>query len=253
VTEFFKKYYAPGNASLVIAGDIKIEETRKKVEYWFSDVPAGVAVEPLKVRPAELSGVITETLTDRVQLPRMFLSWLTPAHFAPGDAELDVVASVLTGGKNSRLYKRLVYDLQLAQDVTARQHSWRYGSWFTIDVTARPSAQPPTRVLEQIKTIVDEEIEKVRNAPPAPREVDRARNGIESTFLSGMEVVASKADQLNAYYFATGDPDYFAKDLARYHAIAPDDVRNAVRRWLPAGRRLELSVLPAAAGKGSER
>jgi zinc protease len=253
VTEFFKKYYAPGNASLVIAGDINIEETREKVEYWFSDVPAGVAVEPLKVRPAELSGVITETLTDRVQLPRMFLSWLTPAHFAPGDAELDVVASVLTGGKNSRLYKRLVYDLQLAQDVTARQHSWRYGSWFTIDVTARPSAQPPTRVLEQIKTIVDEEIEKVRNAPPAPREVDRARNGIESTFLSGMEVVASKADQLNAYYFATGDPDYFAKDLARYHAIAPDDVRNAVRRWLPAGRRLELSVLPAAAGKGSER
>jgi len=250
VTEFFKKYYAPGNASLVIAGDINIEETRKKVEYWFSDVPAGAAVEPLKVRPAELSGVIKETLIDRVQLPRVFLSWLTPAYFAPGDAELDVVASVLTGGKNSRLYKRLVYDLQLAQDVTARQESSRHGSRFTIDVTARPSAQPPTSVLEQIKTIVDEEIEKLRNAPPAPREVDRARNGIESTFLSGMEVVASKADQLNAYYFATGHPDYFAKDLARYHAIGPDDVRNAVRQWLPAGRRLELSVLPA---KGSDQ
>ncbi len=159
------------------------------------------------------------------------------------------MASVLTGGKNSRLYKRLVYDLQLAQNVSASQASAKYGSRFTITVTARPSAEPAAKLLEQIKTIVDEEIEKLRNAPPEAREVDRAKNGIESSFLSQMEVVASKADQLNAYYFSTGNPDYFAKDLARYQAIGVSDVQTAVRQWLPADKRLELTVLPEAAKK----
>ena len=249
VTEFFKKYYAPGNASLVIAGDINTAEARKKVEYWFRDVKAGAPVEAVTVPPVQLAGVTRESMTDRVQLPRLYLSWLTPALFAPGDGELDVVASVLTGGKNSRLYKRLVYDLQLAQNVSASQASAKYGSRFTITVTARPSAEPAAKLLEQIKTIVDEEIEKLRNAPPEAREVDRAKNGIESSFLSQMEVVASKADQLNAYYFSTGNPDYFAKDLARYQAIGVSDVQTAVRQWLPADKRLELTVLPEAAKK----
>jgi zinc protease len=249
VMEFFKRYYAPGNASLVIAGDINPAEARKKVEHWFGDVKAGAPVPPLTVPPAELSGVIKETMTDRVQLPRLYLSWLTPALFAPGDGELDIVSSVLSGGKNSRLYKRLVYDLQLAQNVSASQASARHGSRFTIVVTARPSSDPPEKVLDRIKTIVDEELEKLRNAPPDAREVDRAKNGIESSFLSQMEVVAAKADQLNAYYVATGTPDYFAKDLARYQAVGPAEVQATVRRWLPAGKRLELTVLPAAAGK----
>lgn len=245
VTEFFKRYYAPGNASLVIAGDLNTAEARKKVEHWFRDVKAGAAIPQLNVPPAELSGVIKEAMTDRVQLPRLYLSWLTPALFAPGDGELDVVASVLSGGKNSRLYKRLVYDLQLAQSVSASQASARYGSRFSIIVTARPSSDPPEKVLERIKVIVDEELEKLRNAPPEAREVERVKNGIESSFLSQMEVVAAKADQLNAYYFATGNPDYFAKDLARYQAIGPNEVQATVRQWLPAGKRLELTVVPA--------
>jgi zinc protease len=249
VIEFFKKYYAPGNASLVIAGDINPAEARKRVEYWFRDVKAGAPVESLTVKPAELQSVVKETLTDRVQLPRIYLSWHTPALFAPGDAELDIAASVLTGGKNSRLYKRLVYDLQLAQSVSASQASAKFGSRFTIVVTARPSSDPPEKVLERIKGIVDEELEKLRSTPPEAREVDRARNGYESGFLSQMEVVAAKAEQLNAYYFATGAPDYFAKDLARYQAIQPAAVQAIVKQWLPGGKRLELSVVPAPAGK----
>jgi zinc protease len=248
VTEFFKRYYAPGNASLVIAGDFNTAEARKKVEYWFGDVKAGAPVPALTVPPAELSGVVKETLTDKVQLPRLYLSWLTPALFAPGDGELDLVASVLSGGKNSRLYKRLVYDMQLAQNVSANQGSAKYGSRFTIVVTARPSSDPAEKVLERIKAVVDEEIEKLKNAPPDAREVDRAKNSFESGFLSQMEVVAAKADQLNAYYFATGTPDYFAKDLARYQAISPNDVQAAARQWLPAGKRLELTVLPEEKG-----
>jgi zinc protease len=250
VREFFRKYYAPGNASLVIAGDFDRADVRKRVTHWFSDVPAGAPLAPVTVPAAELSGVIKETLTDRVQLPRIYLSWLTPALYTPGDAELDVLANVLAGGKNSRLYKRLVYDLQLAQNVSATQLSARYGSRFQIAVTARPSSDPPDRLLARVVSLVDEELERLRRAPPEAREIDRAKNGYESSFLSQMEMIAAKADQMNAYYFATGNPDYFAEDLARYQALGPRDIQAAVRRWLPAGRRLELSVVPAPGKEG---
>jgi zinc protease len=246
VKDFFRKYYAPGNASLVIAGDIDVAATRQRVEYWFGDVKPGEAIEPLTIPAAELKGVIKETLTDKVQLPRLYLSWLTPAIYTPGDAELDVLSGVLTGGKNARLYKRLVYDLQLAQSVSASQSSARYGSQFIITITARPSSDAPEKVLERIKSIVDEELEKLRNAPPEAREVERVKNGIEASFLNEMEVVSSKADQLNAYFSATGNPDYFGEDLGRYMALQPNDIQAALRRWLPANRRLELSVVPAA-------
>jgi zinc protease len=245
VQEFFRKFYAPGNASLVIAGDINPAEARRKVEHWFRDVKAGARVEPLTVPAVELPSVVKETMTDRVQLPRLYLSWHTPPLYAPGDADLDILSGILTGGKNSRLYKRLVYELQLAQGVSASRGSQKYGSRYTIVVTARPSAEPPAQVLEKIKAIVDEEIEKLRAAPPEAREVERVRNGIESQFLSQMEMVAAKADQMNAYFFATGNPDYFGEDLDRYRALQPNDIQAAVRRWLPSDRRLELTVLPA--------
>jgi zinc protease len=244
VKEFFTKYYAPGNASLVIAGDINPAEARKKVERWFSDVKPGPRPPPIEVPPVELSSVIKETMTDNVQLPRLTLAWHTPAHFHPGDSELDVLANVLAGGKNSRLYKRLVYDLQLVQSISAFQASAALGSQFMIVATARPSTDAHEQVLGRIKTIIDEEIEKLKAAPPDAREVQRALNGIESGFLNSMQQSSSKADQMNSYFFATGNPDYFAEDLARYLSLQPNDIQAAARRWLPADRRIELSVHP---------
>src|SRR4030095_16377798 len=121
VTDFFKRYYGPNNATLVVAGDIDTARTRALVERWFSDVKRGPEVAPLSVAPAQLTGVTKKTITDRVQLPRIYLAWTSPSVCTPGDAELDVVANVLAGGKSSRLYKRLVYDLQIAQNVFAFQ------------------------------------------------------------------------------------------------------------------------------------
>jgi zinc protease len=244
VKEFFTKYYAPGNASLVIAGDINPAEARRKVEHWFSDVKPGAHLPPIEAPPVELTSVVKETMTDNVQLPRLTLAWHSPAHLRPGDAELDVLADVLAGSKNSRLYKRLVYDLQLVQDISAFQASSALTSQFMIVATARPSTDPPDQVLGRIKTIIDEEIEKLKATPPEAREVQRALNGIESSFLSRMQQSSSKADQMNSYYFATGNPDYFAEDLARYMSLQPNDIQAAARRWLPADRRIELAVHP---------
>jgi zinc protease len=252
VREFFRKYYAPQNASLVIAGDINPAEARKKVEYWFSDVKPGKPADPIEVPPVALPGVVKETMTDQVQLPRLTMVWVSPAMYAPGDAELDVVASVLAGGKNSRLYKRLVYDLQIAQNVSAFQASNGLGSMFRLEVMARPTKEPHAQVLDRVKAIVDEELEKLRQAPPDAREVQRVLNQTEASFYARMERVGSfggKADQLNGYLTNAGNPDWFNEDLARYRAIDPADVQAAVRRWLVPDRRIELMVVPKGGGE----
>jgi len=248
VRDFFRTYYAPGNASLVIAGDIDPAEARADIERWFSDVKAGQPATPNEYPPAVLSEVKRERMTDRVQLPRLYLAWLTPAVYDPGDAELDLAADILAGGKNSRLYKRLVYDMQIAQSVSAFQSSNLLSSEFYVVVTARPAeGRTADEIAAQVKTVVDEEIEKLRQTPPDARELQRAVNQTEAAFFSRMERVGGfggKADQLNAYFMRTGNPDYFNEDLARYRAITPTDIRAAVRAWLPADKRVELTVVP---------
>ncbi|HTH23788.1 MAG TPA: pitrilysin family protein [Vicinamibacterales bacterium] len=242
VARFFRTYYVPGNASLVIAGDIDIANTRTLVEKWFSDVPAGKPVPPINAPTAVLDGVKKKTITDRVQLPRLFLAWHTPALLKPGDAEMDVVSNLLSGGKNSRLYKRLVYDLQIAQDVNAVQQSQALDSNFMIIATARPGQS-----LDKIQAVIDEELDKLRNTAPEPREITRALNQIEANFYRSMERVGGfggKANQLNSYYKAAGTPDYFQKDLDRYRALTPADIKAAIEKYLPKDRRVELSVVP---------
>src|SRR6476620_11694919 len=135
VVAFFKKYYAPSNASLVVAGDLRTADARRLIEKWFGDVKPAAPPEPMSIPGVALTGVQKKTITDRVQLPRLYLAWLTPRHYEPGDAALDVVADVLAGGKNSRLYKRLVYDLQVAQSVSAFQGSAALASTFQITTT----------------------------------------------------------------------------------------------------------------------
>ena len=245
VKDFFRRFYTPANAVLAIAGDFKTDDVRKRVAFWFKDVKAGPAAAPIDVPPVEITAVIKDSMTDQVQLPRLYLTWITPKTFAPGDAELDVAASILAGGKTSRLYKRLVYDMQVAQNVSASQNSNGLGSEFRIVVTPKPSPDAPQVALDKLKAIIDEELEKLRQTPPDEREMQRVMNGLEAGFYSRMERVNGQANQLNAYFAKTGNPDYFNEDLSRYRALAANDIQAAVRRWLPADRRLEFSVLPA--------
>ncbi len=242
VVEFFKQYYGPNNATLVVAGDIEPAAVRPAVERWFGDVKRGPDVPVVAPQPVRLSEVERRTITDRVQLPRLYLGWISPPVYTPGDAELDVVADVLAGGKSSRLYRRLVYELQIAQDVSAFQQSADLASAFAIIATARPG-----HTLDEIRVVIDEELERLRRAPPDAAELERAVNGFEASFYERMERVGGfggRADQLNAYATRTGNPDYFAEDLGRYRALSPTDVQAAARTWLPADRRVELSVVP---------
>jgi len=243
VVDFFRTYYQPGNASLVIAGDIDPVKARASVEKWFSEVKPGAApITPIDYPHASLNEVRKKTIQDQVQLPRLYLTWLTPAHLAPGDAELDVLSSLLAGGKNSRIYKRLVYELQIAQDVAAFQGSKALNSEYQVVVTARPGAS-----IDKIRAIVDEEIARIQREVPSEREFRRAINQIESSFYDRMERVGNfggVGDQLNAYYDAAGNPGYFNEDLARYRALSPADITAAAAHFLPLGKRVELVVEP---------
>jgi zinc protease len=242
VTDFFKKYYGPANATLAIAGDVTVARARQAVEKWFGDVGASTPVAPIAAPAAILTEEKHVVIEDRVQLPRLYLAYHSPAWLTPGDASLDVTANVLAGGKNSRLYKRLVYDLQIAQDVSAFQSSSYLGSQFVIIATARSG-----HTLSELQTVIDEEIGKLTSSPPTAREVQRAVNQYESGFLDRLEQIGGfggKADQLNQYSTRTGDPDYFAEDLGRYRALDASDVQAAIASFLKSNARVVLSVVP---------
>jgi len=256
VLDFFRKWYGPANASVVIAGDVDTTRARQLAEKWFGEIPRSAPVEPLVPRPVVLAEEKRLLLEDQVELPRLYLAWPAPAHFAGGEAALVAVGSILADGKNARLYRRLVYELQVAQDVSAFVDSAALGSTFNVVVTARTG-----HTLEEIRALVDKEIDLIKSQAPTAREVERFQNQSEAQMLRGLERVGGfggKADLLNQYYFYTGDPDYFEEELMSYRALAPSDVRAAAQHFLGPGRvlisvvprgRKELGV-PVAAGAG---
>ncbi len=239
VVDFFRRYYTPVNASLVIAGDVDPAKTRTIVAKWFRDISPGTTVPPVAGPPPELTAEKRLTMEDDVQLPRLYMVWIAPKELSPGTAELDVLSYILAGGKNSRLYKRLVYDLQIAQDVSAFLDEGELCSKFYIVTTARQG-----HTLGELEKVVQQEIDRVKSDPPAEREVERAVNQIQAEFLNRLESLGEKADQINAYYCETGIPDYFASDLARYTAVAPPSVMSMTRTCLRDDGRVVISVVP---------
>ncbi len=242
VRGFFRTYYTPNNATLAIAGDITPRATRQLVERYFGDIPRGPAVTRPEPPAVQLGADVYATIEDRVQVPRVYDAWHTVKAFADGDAMLDVLANVLAGGRSSRLYKRLVYELQIATDVVAFQDGGRIDGKFELWATARLGHD-----LTELERVIDEEVRKIAQAGPTPREVERAQNSFEAQFLSRMERVGGfggKADQLNFYNYFVGTPDYFEKDLDRYRKVTAAEVQQAARRYLADAHRVVLSVVP---------
>ncbi|MGX9221373.1 M16 family metallopeptidase [Massilia varians] len=241
VRQFFQRYYGPNNASIVIAGDIDKARTRALVERYFGSFRRSPPVARPDVTTPPITSERRVVVRDRVELPRIFMGWLTPPAYQPGDTELAVAAEILAGGKSSRLYKKLVYERQIAQDVDASQNSQGLVSTFVIDVTARPGVE--ARALE---AAIDAELAQLRDHGPSQREVERARNSLETALLSTVEKLGGDglADQLNHYNQYTGDPGYLAKDVAQLRSITPADVQRAVRSYLRQQARAVVTGLP---------
>lgn len=251
VKEFFSAYYFPHNASLVIAGDFDRRGARRLVEEYFGPLRIRAPLERPEPPEPKIEGTLRITLTDAVELPLLGFVWHSPAFFKPGDAEMDILGEILGGGKSSRLYRTLVYEKKLAQNVRVFQASRFLGSEFRILVFGRPGVS-----LDEIEAEVDRELERLRSQGPSQREVDRARNGIESLFWRGVESVRDRADLLNRYQFYFGDPGSIARDRMRYDDVTPASVTAWANRILKPDARLIVRVLPKrespSSGEGGE-
>jgi zinc protease len=245
VKAFARGYYRPNNATLVLAGDFNPAEARKLVQKYFGSLKAGDPVPPVVAAQPRLTAEKRVQVTDRIELPRLNLAWHTPAMFQPGDADLDVAANILGGGKASRLYKKLVYERQLAQQVEAQQYSLSLGSMFNIEVIARPGASA-TQSLQDIEGLVDAELAELAKTPPSDEELQRARAVIQTQLLSRMEKVGTLADLVNHYNQMAGDPDFVGRDLARYQSVTPESVRAAVAGLLRKDARAVVYATPGA-------
>ena len=227
VREFFRQYYTPNNATIAIVGDFDKDKIRGQVEKYFGTIPEGPAIPKIAVSTPTITSARRATTTDQVEFPRVYIGWLTPPVFAPGNAESDLFSVILAGGKSSRLYKTLVYEKEIAQDVTASVEETRLGSIFELVVTAKPDVKP-----EELEKSIDAEMEKLREEGPTAAEVDRARNVTETGLVRSLQRTNGVANRLNYYNQYVGTPDYFSKDLARYDAVTPADIKKVIETTL---------------------
>ena len=246
VHAFFQRYYHPANASIALAGDIDPEAALALVRAYFEELPAGPRASAID-GAASLGEEARLVLEDRVELPRLYSAWLTPAMFAEDDAELDLAADLLANGKTSRLYKRLVFDERIATDVSASQNSREIGGFLQIAATAAPGHS-----LGELDRAIADETRRLAADGPSDDEIERGRVQAESHFVSRLQTVGGfggKSDQLNAYNVFLGDPAYFDRDLERYSAATGASVQRAVERYVLDAPRAVLSVVPRGRGE----
>ncbi|HEY2744068.1 MAG TPA: pitrilysin family protein [Polyangia bacterium] len=241
VSAFFKKYYSPANATLAIAGDVDVETAKRLCQKYFGSLPstAAPARAPRPPQPI-LTSEKQVALEDRVSLERVYLVWPSPPMFAAGDAELDLLASVL-GGKSGRLYKRLVYDARLAQSVEVSQESAPLSSQFEVVVTLKPGHKAA-----EVVPIVDEELARATREAVSAAELDKARNEYEAQFVLALMSGQRRADVLNRYAYYAGDPGFIDKDLERYRVATADGIRAWAQKTIVPGR-VVVTVSPKAA------
>jgi zinc protease len=239
VTGFFRTYYAPNNAVLTVAGDVDPAQVRRLVEQYFGWIPRAAPVERPQIPVPAIPATRYITREDRVTLPQISMTWRTGTRFSADEAALNALAQILTGGKSSRLYKRLVYEQQVAQ-MTA---SWNEAQLLAGDFWVLIRGKPDTD-LDALETAVNEEIAKLAAAPPSSEELQRVVNGIVTGFVGRLETVENKADQLNDYLYYAGDPGYVDEDLARYRSLTPADVQRVARQYLDGKNRIVISFVP---------
>jgi predicted Zn-dependent peptidase len=249
VKEFFARWYDPADASLVVAGDFDPVTTKQTIDRWFGTIPThGKPADPGAPGFAEgmttLKGVVRETLPDEVELAKVTLAWQSPRQFAPGDAELDLLASVLAGGKASRLYRALVRDQKIAQDVEAVQQSQQLGSSFVVTALVRPRVEPA-----KVERALFDQIAQLRAKPVTAEELVRARNDYEMAFVERLQSVPERASLLNLYQVEVGDPGYVQRDLDRYRRTTAADMLEAAKKWLLPDAVVVLTTVPKKEAK----
>jgi len=245
VKSFFRTFYVPSNASLVIAGDFDPAQARVLVEKYFGPMPKSPKPPAPAVQTRQIARQVRETLTDDVQLPRIFVGVIAPPAWSDEGFAFDVAQEILTGGKTSRLYRALVFDRQLAQEVDMATDKSTFGSASEIRVTFKPGHLPA-----EAEAVLDAELDRLGQTPPSDAELRRAQRNIVARLYRAIERLngnGSRADILNAMQMWRGDPGFVNQLVGRYRAVTPAQVQEAARRVLASDARVVLIVNPAAA------
>ncbi|HZH34780.1 MAG TPA: pitrilysin family protein, partial [Pyrinomonadaceae bacterium] len=238
VQGFFREYYVPNNATLVLAGDFKPKEARKLVEKYFAPIKSGAEIKRPSPAQPKLEREVRASMEDAVQLPRVYMIWHTPQHYSPDEAALDMLGSILSSGRGSRLQSNLVYGKQISQDVSASHFAREISGQFQVSSTARPG-----KTLEEIEREINAEIDRIKREAPTAEEMERALTARESSFIYSLQTVQNKADQINSYATFVGKPNYFESDLSRYQKVTAADISRVANTYL-TDKRLVLTVTP---------
>jgi zinc protease len=238
VQGFFRTYYAPNNAVLSIAGDITPSDVKPLIEKYFGAIPKGKDFERPQAMPVSISENLSQTFEDKVQLPRVYLSWHSPANFTREDAVLTVLADILSSGKSSRLYKSLVYDKQIAQTAVASAGSSEIAGLFQITITAKPGKN-----LTEIKTVADSIMADVLKNGVTEKEIENSLTSIEAGIINRAATVFFKANSLANYYCQTGDPNNINKQWNLYKGITAQEISTVANKYLKQ-HYMTLSIVP---------
>ncbi len=239
VRKFFETYYSPANASLVVAGSFDADQTRDLIEKYFGDIKDSHSFTQLKNSIPGLKESIYLEKKEDVQLERLHLAWHSDYAYGRDDAVLDVLSDILSGSKNSRLYKNLVFEKEIAQDVSVFQYSGKLTGSFIIIATAKPGIKS-----EQLKEEIFKELDNIKKNKITEKELTKSKNGIKSSFIYSLQNIDSIADQLNSYNYFLNEPNYFAKDLQRYENVNADLINSCIEKYLTKPY-VELRILPS--------
>lgn len=238
VKQFFRLYYAPGNATLAIVGDFNPAQAKRWVTKYFADLPKGTPIDRPKVAPVTLHDVRRVTYEDHVQVPRLYMAWPTVGEDSPDDKVLDIISSILTGPRTARLTKTLVYDQESAANVQAFEATNENWSQYFIQVTPRPGHS-----LTALEASVDSVLERFKREGPTAEEMTKATAGTEFSFVSGLESNLSKADLLLRGSVFHGDAGYYKSLYAGIKAVTAADVKRVANKYFTPGRVI-LSIVP---------
>jgi zinc protease len=233
VKEWFQTYYGPANAVVVVAGDIDVKTAREKVEKYFGDIPAGPPVARQQAWVAKRTGSQRGIMQDRVPQAKIYKVWNIPGWGTEDGEYLDLVTDVLSSGKTSRLYKRLVYDEQIATDVSASLDLREIGGLFVIEASARPGVE-----LARVEKAIDQEMARFLASGPTPTEMKKVKTQNRAAFVRGVERIGGfggKSDVLAQGEVFAGRPDFYKVRLQRVQRATPAQLLSSAKRWLSDG------------------
>jgi zinc protease len=238
VKEFFKNYYSPNNASLVIGGSFNKNEAIKLVHKYFDSIFIGNKIDEIKTAEVVLQDTKQIVHEDNVQLSKIYFAWHSDKGYGEDDASLDILADILAGSKNARLYKKLVHELQIAQDVSSFQYSGQYNGVFFLIVSIKPNAK-----ISDIRKNISDQINEVVKKGIKENELERALNGYKSSFIYSLQNLDNMTNQINNYNCSLNDPNAFLYDLNRYNKLTIEDINSVSEKYLTKNF-VELTIVP---------